>query len=339
MKRMLAGLFAALFLLAAGACARNNGSENAVEKIKVVTTIFPPYDFVRAIAGDKAELTMLLPPGSESHSYEPSPQDMARIQNCDVFIYVGGKSETWVRGVLEALDTENITVLALMDMVDVVEEEIVEGMEHEHDAGDGHDHGEGGGHDVGDDHDHDHDLDLDVGEYDEHVWTSPKNAAVIVRAISEALCAVDEKNAENYRANTEAYLEELTELDRIFEEIVAACARRTLVFGDRFPFRYFAEAYGLKYYAAFPGCSQQTEPSAKTVAFLIEKVRAEGIPVVFYIEMSRGVMADTICEATGAKKRLFHSCHTVSREDFLAGKTYLELMAANAEALKEALSP
>jgi len=315
MKRILCGLLAALLLFAAGACSRSEKREGGEGKIKVVTTVFPPYDFTRAIAGDKADIAMLLPPGAESHSYEPSPQDMVRIEECDVFIFVGGKSEMWVRGVLDALDTKDKTILALMDMVDVVEEEIVEGMEHDADGGD------------------------DEHEYDEHVWTSPKNAAVIVQAIAEALCAVDKKNADEYRAAAEAYLEELGKLDCTFEDIVAGGTRRTLVFGDRFPFRYFADAYGLHYFAAFPGCAEQTEPSAKTVRFLIDKVRQENIPVVFYIEMSSGKIADTICEATGAKKRLLHSCHTVSRDDFLAGKTYLELMAANAEALKEALSP
>jgi zinc transport system substrate-binding protein len=317
MRRILAGLLAALCLFAAGACASGGKTEGAEGKIKVVTTVFPPYDFTRAIAGEKADITMLLPPGAESHSYEPSPQDMARIEDCDVFIFVGGKSETWVRSVLEALGTKDKTILALMDMVEAAEEEIVEGMEHGHDE---------------DEHE-------DGPEYDEHVWTSPKNAAVIVEAISEALCAVDAANAEEYRANTASYLEKLGALDRTFEDIVANGARKTLVFGDRFPFRYFADVYGLEYYAAFPGCAEQTEPSAQTVAFLIDKVRAENIPVVFSIEMSSGKIADTICEATGAKKRVLHSCHTISREDFLAGRTYLELMAANAEALKEALSP
>lgn len=324
-------------------------------KLKVIASIFPPYDFVREIAGERVDLTLLLPPGAESHSYEPTPQDIIKIQECDVFIYGGGESDQWANKILSAVDTSGMTILPMMQMVDVVREELVAGMESgsaEHgthgadyrdfdddDWDDDHDD------DDWDDHDDDDDWDDDdrdsgrvlTGGYDEHVWTSPENAKEIVEDISEALQRLDRENADFYRQNEAAYTAQLEQLDDEMERIVQNGKRRTLVFGDRFPLRYFAEEYDLSYYAAFPGCASETEPSAATVAFLIDKVRTEGIPVVFHIEFSNERMADTICEATGAKKALFHSCHNVSREDIAAGVSYLTLMRNNAEVLKEAL--
>lgn len=295
--------------LAAGCGRADNPAGGAVGKISVVATIFAPYDFAREIAGDKADITMLLPPASESHSYEPTPQDIIKIRNCDVFIYVGGESDSWVNGILESIDTEKIKLVTLMDCVDTVEEEIVPGMEAEDEE----------------------------AAYDEHVWTSPKNAKLIVNKISEALCGADEANAAAYRQNTADYLEKLDTLDAAFQEVVDGAARKTIVFGDRFPFRYFADAYGLDYFAAFPGCSAETEPSAATIAFLIDKINEEKIPVVFHAELANENMALTISEATGAKVLLLHACHNISRDDFQNGESYLGLMARNAEALKEAL--
>ena len=284
-------------------------------KINVVATIFPPYDFAREIAGDKANITMLLPPGSESHSFEPTPQDIIKIQNCDVFIHVGGESDEWVKKVLSSMETSKMKIVTLMDCVEVVEEVIVEGMQNE-----GHGHAE-----------------EENGEYDEHVWTSPRNAKLIVQKISDTFCEVDPANADTYRQNTKAYLAKLDELDAKFQNVVKNAARKTIVFGDRFPFRYFADVYGLTYFAAFPGCSTETEPSAATVKFLIDKIKAEKIPVVFHIELSNEKMANTISEETGAKVLLLHACHNVTRDDFTGGKGYIGLMTQNVETLKEAL--
>ena len=314
MKRFISLILIAILLTALPmGCSRqkNIGSGG---KISVITTIFAPYDFARAIAGDKADVVMLLPPASESHSFEPAPQDIIKVQNCDVFIYVGGESDAWVGNILSSVDIGNMKIVTLMDCVEMVEEEIVEGMEEEKDA----DGKEG-------------------VEYDEHVWTSPRNAKLIVQKISDAICEADVSNAPVYRQNTAAYLEKLDVLDAAFTAVVNQAARKTIVFGDRFPFRYFADAYGLKYFAAFPGCSTETEPSAQTVAFLIDKIKAEHIPVVFHIELSNRKMADTISEETGAKVLLLHACHNVSRDDFINGVTYIELMTRNVEALKEAL--
>jgi len=345
--------------------------------IRVVTTIFAPYDFVRQIAGGKAEVMMLLPPGSESHSYEPTPKDIITIQNCDIFIYIGGESDSWVNEVLGSMDTGKMRTVTLMDCVDVVKEEIVEGMEsdHSHDEDDAHNAGHSDSHDhddaqggeysdnldqhdahsgeYSDSHSQDdvHDRDNEEAihnhdeshtgnhtrEYDEHVWTSPKNAKLIVQRISDTLCEADAVNADSYKEATAVYLAQLNDLDSRFREIVDSASRRTLVFGDRFPFRYFADAYGLEYFAAFPGCSSETEASAATVVFLINKIKTEAIPVVFHLELSNQKMANTISEETDARVLLFHACHNVTKDEMSKGVTYIELMYQNAENLREAL--
>jgi zinc transport system substrate-binding protein len=315
MKRMF--LIVCIFLsfaivLPAGGRREGRQAGTGEGVVSVVTTIFPPYDFVREIGGGRVNLTMLLPPGSESHSFEPSPRDIISIQNSDVFIYNGGDSDAWVDRILSSMDRGNRKTIRLMDCVEIVEEEIVEGMQEEEEE-------------------------EEEAEYDEHIWTSPANAKLIVSAISGVLCDIDSANAAFYRDNTAAYLKKLDDLDSSFRETIGQSARRTLVFGDRFPFRYFADAYGLSYFAAFPGCSTETEASAATIAFLIDKVRQEKIPVVFHIELSNEKIADTICEETGAKKGLLHAAHNVSRQEFEGGATYLGVMTKNIGVLKEAL--
>ncbi len=303
-------------ILLAMLCALLSGcgaqSEPEGEGISVVATVFAPYDFARQLVGERGEVTLLLPPGSEAHSYEPSPKDIIEIQNCDLFIYVGGVSDAWVSDVLESVGGEVRTV-TLMDCVELLEEEHVEGMEVDEDE---------------------HEGEI---EYDEHVWTSPRNAELICEKIAAALCEVDPEGAEEYGTALESYCAQLDELDAAFTEVVENGVRDTVVFGDRFPLLYFAKAYGLNYYAAWPGCADEAEPSVATVTFLIDKVKAEGIPVVFHIELSNEDMADTICNETGAKKMLFSACHNVTRAQFDAGVTYLELMWQNVDALREAL--
>lgn len=337
MKRFLSILLplALAVMLCAGCSPSAPQKDDSGKKLSVVSTIFPGYDFTREVAGEHVELAMLLPPGAESHSFEPTPQDIIKIQNCDVFIYVGGDSDTWVAGMLDTMDTSGMEIISLMDLVETVPEEIVEGME------DDHDHEEDVQHDHEDGHEDEHDHEDGHGheyEYDEHVWTSPVNAMKITEAISDTLCSLDGENGDAYRANCQAYVRKLAELDASFRNLVQDAARKTLIFGDRFPFRYLVDEYGLDYFAAFPGCSTETEASVQTVAFLIDKTRAEKIPAVFHIEFSNEKMADTICEATGAQKLLLHSCHNVSKAQFAAGVSYLELMNQNAAALKEALN-
>ena len=316
MKKFFAILIALSLALSLAACGEAPEADNG--GISVVATTFAPYDFARQLVGDMGTVSMLLPPGSESHSYEPTPKDILEIQNADVFIYVGGESDAWVTDVLESVG-EGVRAVTLMDCVELLEEETVEGMEAEvHD----HEHGEEGHED----------------EYDEHVWTSPRNAALICEKIAAALCEADPANASVYNANLAVYSAELAKLDAAFTGIVADGARKTIIFADRFPLLYFARAYGLTYYAAFPGCSEDAEPSAATVAFIIDKVREEDIPVVFHVELANEDMADIVCDETGAVKRQFNACHNVTRAQFNAGVTYLDLMWENTEVLKEALA-
>jgi zinc transport system substrate-binding protein len=310
MKRV--SILAVFICICSVVFAGGHKAQPANGKITVTAPIFPPFDFTRAVAGDRVNLSMLLPPGAESHSFEPTPRDIINVQKSDVFVYIGGESDAWVDRILESMDTSRMKIVRLMDVVEVVEEEVVEGMQEE----------------EGEEED---------AEYDEHIWTSPLNAIRMVRAITDALCEKDAANAQAYRQNSDAFVAELTALDAAFESVVQTAARKTIVFGDRFPFRYFADRYGLSYFAAFPGCSTETEPSAATVAFLIDKIRAERIPVIFHIELSNERMADTIAEETGAQKRLLHAAHNISKRDFDRGVTYLELMTANIAPLREAL--
>ena len=292
------------------------------EGLSVVATIFPQYDFARQVMGSSDDLTMLLRPGQEVHSYEPTPQDIIAIQNCDLFIYVGGESDAWIEDVLEGMDTSHMVILSLMDLVDPLEEDtdsVLENPEeHSHEDGEA--------------------THLHQEEYDEHVWTSPKNAMLITQAICDALCDIDPSNAQTYRQNTADYLEQLEGLDQDFREVISNAGRDTLIFGDRFPLLYFVREYGLNYYAAFPGCASETEPSAATVARLIDLVREEQVPVVYQIELSNGNIARSIADSSGAKVETFYTCHNITRDDFNAGETYLSLMERNVNSLKEALN-
>ncbi|MBU3840766.1 MAG: metal ABC transporter substrate-binding protein [Candidatus Ruminococcus intestinipullorum] len=294
-------------------------------KIKVVTTIFPPYDFVRQIAGDNVEVTMLLKPGEETHSYEPTPQDILQIQQADVFIYTGGENDVWVEDILDSIHLEGKEMIAMVDCVETLEEEHVEGMKDER----GHNH-------TLHDHEHEHEEEHEH-TVDEHVWTSPQNAEKIVVDISTVLQQKDKENALLYKENTEKYLVQLKELDEEFREVVENSKNHVLLFGDRFPFRYFAEEYNLDYYAAFPGCASDTEPSAATMAFLINQVKEKNIPVVLKMELSNDDISKAIAEATGTKVRTFYSCHNLTAKEFQAGETYLSMMRKNVETLKEVL--
>ena len=349
MKRMFAALLslALLAALLSGCAGREPVSSGKAGGFSIVATSFPAYDLARAVCGQEAEITLLLPPGAESHSYEPTPRDILAGEDCGLFLYLGGESDAWVETILSSLDAPAET-LRMIDCVETLEEETLEGMTaqgHSHDDHEDHDdHDAHDDHDDNDDHDDHDDHDAhdghglgEVHEIDEHVWTAPENAGRIARAIAQRAAELDPGNAEVYLAAADAYQREIDALDRDFRAFFDTTGEKTLVFGDRFPLRYFAEAYGLTCYAAFPGCSTQTEPSAATVAFLTEKVREEGISTVFYIEFSNHLVADSIAEAAGAETALFHSCHNVSRQDLEAGATYLSLMRGNLETLKRCM--
>ena len=320
-KRAFLCMILALLLLLS-ACGQSTEEDTDPDQLTVVATVFPAYDFARAVGGDLADVQLLLPPGTESHSYEPTPADILAVQDCDLFIYLGGESDTWVETILESVELRGQT-LRMVDCVPLLEEETVEGMESYEEG-----------------HDHDHDEAPGLGEvvgYDEHVWTSPKNAALITRAVGDKLAELDPANADTYAANSADYAAQIEDLDREFADFFAGVEDRTMVFGDRFPLRYFAEEFGIDYYAAFPGCSTQTEPSAATIAFLTDKVREEGIPTVWYIEFSNHLVADSIAEAAGVKTALFHTCHNVSADELEAGVTYVSLMEQNLKTLRENL--
>lgn len=283
------------------------------KKASVVATTFAPYDFSRQIAGDDAEVSMLLAPGEESHTFEPTAADIMKIESCDVFVYGGGESDEWVKSMLSSIDTSKMSVVRMMDVTNNLSEKTLEGMEQE------------------DEHGHDHGAD---GEYDEHVWTSPKNAEKIVLAISKALCERNAENKEHYEKRTKHYLEKLSALDKEFEALSKKAQGRHFVVGDRFPFMYLADEYSLEFYAAFPGCSAQSDANPTTIAFLSEKVRNEKIPVVYKVDLSTGAVAKSISESTGAAVETLWSCHVISADDFKNGETYLSLMERNLKALE-----
>ena len=355
-------------------------------RLQVVTTFFPQYDFARHIAGDRADVTMLLKPGEEVHSYEPTPQDIKKIQNCDLFIYVGGENDVWVENILDSVkgDQEGPQTVRLMALVETYSEEQLEGMMEE--KGHDHDHEHELEGTAEEDHDHDHRTDASdqntkgtnahsthahshEEEADEHVWTSPENCVILIEKLTEEFCAADPVNAEYYRKNGDAYRKEFEELDARYRDMAASASRKTILFGDRFPFRYLAEELGLTCYAAFPGCSSESEPSAATIAFLIDKAAEEKLPVVFQIEFSNGNIARAISEAADLKMKInaakqaeessgvendsglseaetggmkiqvlqLHSCHNITADEFKSGQTCLSLMTKNLEALSTAL--
>jgi len=330
------------------------------EKIKVVTTIFPEYDWVKEVLGDNvgnAEITMLLDNGADLHSYQPTAEDVIKIASSDLFIYVGGESDGWVEDALSNSTNPDMQVINLLDVLgdSVKEEEIVEGMEHDHD----HEHEEGEEHDhdheEGEEHDHDHeegeehDHHHEEGEEhdhehehesDEHVWLSLKNTQVLVSAIADSLGVVDSANADTYQTNAAAYNEKLSALDAEYAAAVDAASVKTVLFGDRFPFRYMVDDYGLSYYAAFAGCSAETEASFETILFLAEKVNELDLSSVLTIESSDGKIADTIIQSTNDKDQqvlVLDSMQSTTSEDVAAGATYLSIMENNLEVLKEAL--
>jgi len=309
---ILCAVFAALSFGSCGSVKEKNG-------VSVVTTIFPQYDFAKQVLGERGEVTLLIPPGKEAHSYEPTVADIAAIRRADIFIYVGGSTDGWVSSVLEGLYGSGVRTISLLSVCGALREETVEGMETEE-----HDH-EGGEH-------------VDEVEYDEHVWTSPVNAIKITEAITDALCEIDPEGREEYTAACDKYTEKLTTLDAAFRKTVGEAKGRTIVFAERFPFRYLCSEYGIEYYAAFPGCSSQSEPSLATVAFLVNKIKENKLSTVLTIEFSTGTVANWIAEKTGTKVAKLHSCHNLTAEEIKNGETYISLMEKNLEVLKEALN-
>lgn len=332
MKRIIALLVSAIMLTSLlAACGGNaNSTESKKADVKVVTTIFPIYDWVREIAQDDADinLDLLLDNGVDLHSYQPSAKDIVTISDCDIFIYVGGESDKWVDDTLKQANNKNMTVLNLMDILGdkAKEEEVKEGMQE-----DEHEHEEGGEHKEGE----------EEHEYDEHVWLSLKNSSLFVDKIAEALGKVDTQHASDFTANAADYKNKLNELDKQYQDAVDKASVKTLLFGDRFPFRYLTDDYKLDYYAAFVGCSAETEASFETITFLAGKADELQLKAIMQIETSDGSIAKTVRDNTKTKDQTIltlDSLQSVTSERAKNGETYLSIMTANLDVLKEALA-
>ena len=319
MARKLTCICLILMLLAGltAGCAPNQPEDG---RLRVVASIFPEYDFARAIAGGLARVDMLIAPGASIHTYDPSPADILTLRRADIFLYVGGESDVWADRLLASLDktipqngfASHMTALRLMDHVKLLREEHKEGM--------------AGPAEEGED------------AWDEHIWTSPKNAIGLVGAICAAMCAADPANAAAYEENAAAYVEQLAQVDAEIMEIVAQAKRKTIVVADRFPFLYFVRDYGLDYAAAFPGCSDQTDAGADTLLHLINTAKREQAPYIYRAELSGESFARAVARAAGAQVLPLNSCHNVTREAFDAGATYVSLMRQNAENLRKGLN-
>lgn len=330
--KFVAGALVVLFVLfAASSCGSPNihttagspefsSAENsASDKLLIVTTIFPPYDFARNIGGERVEVKMLLAPGMESHTYEPTPQDIKDIAAADLFVFTGTDNDEWVKRTLDSLP-ETVATFALMDNVSQLIEDV-------HSDEDGEE--ESGHNDVFHSHSHGN---------DEHVWTSLDNSKALVAALAEKMSDIDAEGASYYKANADAYIRKLDELDSAYGDMVKNSKRKLVVFGDRFPFRYLAAEYDIEFESAFSGCSSETEVSAAKMRQLIRFVEQNELPAVFKIEFSNSGIAEAISEATGAKVLLMHSCHNLTAEEIEAGEDFLSLMKKNLEALREALN-
>lgn len=328
----LSAVLLAGMLSGCGATSSVNSEQTQDKKsLHIVTTIFPEYDWVREVLGDQAdeaEITFLLDKGVDMHSYQPSAQDIMNISTCDLFIYAGGESDAWAADAAKNATNKNMQVINLMDILgeNAKEEEVIEGMQEEH----GHDH----------DHEDDEDEHEEETEYDEHVWLSLKNAQIFVSAIADSLSKIDPTHADTYAANALAYNGKLAQLDTDYQAAVDAAPIHTVLFADRFPFRYLVDDYGLSYYAAFSGCSADTEASFDTIIFLANKVNELGLHSILTIENSNDKIANTIIQNTQSRDqqiRVLNSMQTVTAQDIASGTTYLSVMEENLHVLSAAL--
>ena len=310
-RKIIAVIAAAALGVSLCGCTSPEKSESS-GKLKVIATIFPAYDFARQVFGDTADVKMLLKPGQESHSYDPSAKDIVEISGCDLFVYNGGESDQWVESVLKS--APEVETFRMTDAVSLLDEEVTEGMQN-----------------AGDDEEEHED------EYDEHVWTSPDNASAIVKALGKRAAELFPENADSVTANADSYAGKIDELDAKFAELLSG-EERYFIFGDRFPLLYFFRHYGLNYYAAFPGCGSETEPSAQTMTFLLDKLRQpDSVPAVFCIELSSRRLGEVLAEDSGLPVVEFHTSHNISADDLAAGETYVSLMERNYEVLSDIL--
>lgn len=348
-KKILCFVIALTLCLSLTACGGSNKTEKKQYKLKVMTTLFPYYDFARAVIGDidDIDLQLLVSPGQDDHSFEPTPKDVVAINQADLFIYNGGSIENWVDTVIQSLDNKKQQQMRMMDAIGqerLLGEEEEEGVfavsDHDHDHEDSHshtkdetdEHSQAGNTSEQEEHSHADE------ELDEHIWTSPANAEILVDSICQKLSQMMPEHKVQFRKNADNYIKQIKQLDTKFKNITSKATHKEVIFADKFPIKYFAKEYGLKYYAAFAGCSGDTEPSAKTVAFLIDKVKKNDVKGIFYLELSSTAMADTICQDTGTVAYQFNSCHNITNGQFKAGVTYVQLMKENAKILEKALN-
>lgn len=338
-SKKIFGLILAGAVLITGCTAKTekkDKGDNTKGKLKIVTTIFPEYDITRAIAKDKVDLELMIKPGVDVHSFTPTPQDIKTVQNSDIFVYGGTEHDKWVENLTKNIDMKNKKVVKLVDGIQQLEEESVDGMKHEHHHDDkkedehNHDHK----HEKEDEHNHKG----EEKELDPHYWTSPKNAIQMVKTITNALVEKDPDNAEFYKENAENYIKQLEGVDKELHDVVDNAKIKKVVIADRFPFRYLFKDLGLEYRALFSGCSVESTASAGQIKKMVDYVKENKIPVVYHIEMGKGELAETVAKNSGAKVKLLHSIHTVTKEDFDKGITYIDLMKQNVEALKEGLN-
>lgn len=338
-SKKIFGLILAGAVLITGCTAKTekkDKGDNTKGKLKIVTTIFPEYDITRAIAKDKVDLELMIKPGVDVHSFTPTPQDIKTVQNSDIFVYGGTEHDKWVENLTKSIDMKNKKVVKLVDGIQQLEEESVDGMKHEHHHDDkkedehNHDHK----HEKEDEHNHKG----EEKELDPHYWTSPKNAIQMVKTITNALVEKDPDNAEFYKENAENYIKQLEGVDKELHDVVDNAKIKKVVIADRFPFRYLFKDLGLEYRALFSGCSVESTASAGQIKKMVDYVKENKIPVVYHIEMGKGELAETVAKNSGSKVKLLHSIHTVTKEDFDKGVTYIDLMKQNVEALKEGLN-
>lgn len=320
-RKLVSVMLAVILCMGLVGCNAKKETENKEYKLNIVTTLFPYYDITGAIIGevDGIGLEMAVTPGQDSHSFEPTPAEIIKMEEADLFIYNGGEIETWVETVLDSFENNNQTQVEMLEAAQEIELMCAEESAHDEHGEQEHSHQE---------HEHSH------NEVDPHIWTSPVNAINITEVICETLCQVMPEEAENFKKNADGYIAELKNIDAEIKSIVDSASSKELVFADQFPLIYFANEYGLEYYSAFPGCGHDMEPSVQDICKLIDIVKDENIKAVFHLELSSEKIADAICEDTGTKKLQFNSCHNVSQKQFDEGVTYVELMKENVEALR-----
>ncbi len=300
-----------VFLLLYGS---KNKEVNSEQKVKLVSSNFASYDFLRAITkgNDNIELVFLIGPGKEAHSYDPTAQDLIKIGNADLFVYIGGEMEKWADKVLESMNDKNVNIMCIADFADTIKEQEIDGAEEEKEE-------------------------EEEGAFDEHIWSSPNNAIKMINALEEKMEEIDAENSDLYRKNADEYINEIHEVDNRIQSIIDNKKRDRLIFGDKMPMQYFINYYNLKVSAAFSGCSTETEPSASTITYLEKIVKEQQIPVVLYIELNNGRVAKTIANETGAEALQIQTLHNVSLDNFNNGETWISLMNRNIEVLSKAL--